>query len=76
MMSEPSQPQADPTAVLRAMPPEVMTTEEVAQYLNLTTATLFQWRKDGEGPKYCKINSRTIRYLRADVIDYVRGYRA
>jgi len=67
---------ADLRAVVeRANPPEVMTTEECAAFLSVTTETLFSWRKKGEGPRYSKPTDHMIRYLRADLIVWLEGAR-
>jgi len=40
----------------------LLTTDEVAQILNLDTQTLTNWRKSGIGPPAMKLNYRTVRY--------------
>lgn len=68
---------ADLRAVVeRANPPEVMTTEECAAFLNVTTETLFSWRKKGGGPRFSKPTDRMVRYLRSDVVTWLEGNRA
>lgn len=68
---------ADLRAVVeRANPPDVMTTEECAVFLNVTTETLFSWRKRGEGPRFSKPTERMVRYLRADVVAWLEENRA
>jgi len=67
---------ADLRAVVeRANPPDVMTTEECAVFLNVTTETLFSWRKRGEGPRFSKPTERMVRYLRTDVVAWLEGAR-
>ena len=46
--------------IARNTTPEVMTTEHAAAFLNVTTETLFRWRKDATGPAYSQVNGRTI----------------
>jgi len=60
------------SSLARAHPPEVMSTEEAAAFLGMVPETLFRWRKDGIGPKYSRINDRVIRYLKDDLISWMR----
>ncbi|WP_206677626.1 helix-turn-helix transcriptional regulator [Tabrizicola fusiformis] len=61
--------------VLRQQAPEVMTPAEAAEFLSVTVESLFRWRKDATGPKYSRVNDRVIRYLRDDLIDWIREHR-
>ncbi len=61
--------------MIRANPPQVMNPEEAATFLGVTTETLFRWRKDGSGPKYSQPTSRVVRYLRSDLIEFLREYQ-
>ncbi len=61
--------------VLRQQAPEVMTPPEAAEFLSVTVESLFRWRKDAKGPKYSRINDRVIRYLRDDLVDWIRENR-
>ena len=61
--------------VLRQQAPEVMTPAEAAEFLSVTVESLFRWRKDATGPKYSRVNDRVIRYLRDDLIDWIRDRR-
>ncbi|MFC4113413.1 helix-turn-helix transcriptional regulator [Nonomuraea zeae] len=47
------------------------TTEEVAAFLGVPKATLYQWRYLGTGPKAARVG-RHLRYLQADVLDWFR----
>jgi predicted DNA-binding transcriptional regulator AlpA len=60
------------SSLTRSHPPEVMTTEEAAAFLGMTAETLFRWRKDATGPKYSRINDRVIRYLKDDLLSWMR----
>lgn len=62
--------------MMRANAPEVMTPKEAAAFLDVTPETLFRWRKDANGPKYSQPNARFVRYLRADLIEFLREYQA
>ena len=44
----------------------IMTTEEVAAYLNVPVATLYQWRVTGAGPRAARVG-RHLRFRRVDV---------
>lgn len=57
---------------VRVNPPVFMTTEEVAQFLRVSSERVFQWRKDGTGPAYCGPTSRTIRYHVDDVVAWMK----
>ena len=61
--------------VVRTNTPEVLTPREAADFLSVTDETLFRWRKDGVGPKYSQPNSRIVRYLRDDLISWVKEYQ-
>ncbi|EAP83958.1 AlpA family transcriptional regulator [Sulfitobacter sp. EE-36] len=58
--------------MIRANPPQVMNPEEAATFLGVTTETLFRWRKDAFGPPYSQPTSRVVRYLRDDVVAWMR----
>ncbi|WP_420586546.1 helix-turn-helix transcriptional regulator [Ruegeria sp.] len=58
--------------LVRANPPQVMNPEEAATFLGVTTETLFRWRKDRFGPPYSQPTSRVVRYLRDDVVAWMR----
>jgi predicted DNA-binding transcriptional regulator AlpA len=62
--------------VLRANAPEVMTPGEAAEFLGVTTETLYRWRKDAWGPRYSQVNPRIVRYLRDDLVAFLREKRA
>jgi excisionase family DNA binding protein len=46
--------------------PEMMNDQQVAEYLNMSAASLRKWRRLGGGPKFLKIG-RSVRYRREDV---------
>lgn len=56
-------------------PPEVMTPAEAAEFLSLTVDTLFRYRKDAKGPRYCQTGDRTVRYLREDLVAWLKEGR-
>lgn len=47
------------------------TVEEVSYFLGVPTATLYQWRYLGTGPKAARCG-RHLRYLPTDVLDWFR----
>ncbi|OGR01454.1 MAG: hypothetical protein A2511_00855 [Deltaproteobacteria bacterium RIFOXYD12_FULL_50_9] len=49
-----------------ATPSPNLTTEDAATYLNIKTATLEQWRWQGRGPRFIKLN-RAVRYRLSDL---------
>lgn len=61
--------------VLRANPPEIMTPKEAAGFIGVTEDTLFRWRKDATGPKYAKPTERMVRYLKDDLIAFLKEHR-
>lgn len=54
--------------------PEVATTKEVAKVLKTTPRALEQARYLKRGPAYTKVGG-LVRYLRGDVLDYLRRNR-
>lgn len=44
----------------------LLTTADVAAYLQVPVATLYQWRLHGDGPRAAKVG-RHLRYRQADV---------
>lgn len=55
-----------------AHPPAVMTPAQAAEMIGVTTETLFRWRKDRVGPPYSQPTSRIVRYVRDDVLAWMR----
>jgi excisionase family DNA binding protein len=49
---------------------ELMTVDEVSEYLRVPVATLYNWRSTGTGPPSAKIG-RHLRYRRVDVEAWV-----
>lgn len=47
--------------------PEILTPKEVAAYVRFSEKTLERWRTEGRGPKYIRINDRTVRYAMSDI---------
>jgi len=47
--------------------------DQVAEMLNVTTHSLYVWRKKGIGPVYVKLNGRTVRYRQEDVEEWIKS---
>ncbi|MNR17040.1 Helix-turn-helix domain protein [compost metagenome] len=62
-------------AGLPLKPSELLTTEQVATILGLSTRTLATWRSSGRNPlPYIKVGSR-VRYQRQDVMAWLESRR-
>ncbi|MGP9838032.1 helix-turn-helix transcriptional regulator [Arthrobacter sp. 179] len=47
--------------------------DAVAEYLGVSTASLAQQRYLGTGPKFVRVNTRTVRYRWDDVEEFLNG---
>lgn len=61
--------------LFRASPPVAMNPVEAAQFLGVTTETLFRWRKDKIGPKYSQPTPKFLRYLHDDLVAWMKEAR-
>ena len=61
--------------LIRCHPPEIMTPPEAAEYIGVTVETMFRWRKDAIGPKYSQPCSRIVRYLRDDLVSWMKEHQ-
>jgi len=59
----------------------LLTPFQAAEFLGLldrkgqvSTETLAQWRSQGRGPRYIKLEQRLIRYRRSDLENYVTAH--
>lgn len=60
-------------AALGAAPTDLLTPEQVAEFLGMSPRTLAAWRyKRRGGPDWCKCGS-LVRYRKADVIAWLDG---
>jgi hypothetical protein len=50
---------------------ELLSQDEVAKLLRVTTGTLANWRVEGKGPRYVKAGR--IQYRRSDVAQYIEN---
>lgn len=51
---------------------DIMTRDEAAQYLRITTAKLRSLAKTPHGPTVMRLGHRTVRYLRSDLDAWIR----
>ena len=47
---------------------------EAARFLGYTTRALQNWRVRGGGPRFVKVSSRSVRYRRRDLIEWVERH--
>lgn len=66
----PAPPPPVPTETAEA---EWLDAKAAARYLSAQPKTLAEWRERGEGPKWHRMGSRSIRYARADLEAFMRG---
>ncbi len=52
---------------------EIYTEPETASYLKLKIYTLRKWRREGGGPPYIRCGGRLIRYIKADIDDWLNN---
>ena len=50
-----------------------LNSEQTADYLGISVATLKNWRKRGDGPPFIKVNARVIRYQHCDLEAWMDG---
>ena len=53
---------------------KLLTAEEAAEFLDIRVGTLAQWRSQGRGPRYIKIEGRLVRYRLADLEAYLEEH--
>ena len=52
---------------------ELLSTQAVANWLGVSTQFLEIGRHKGHGPKFTKISPRCVRYMRGDVLKWLRA---
>ncbi len=55
----------------------LLTTQEVATYLRITSQTLAKWRRDGEGPPFIRLGGGPrgrIRFRWVDLMDWLDAH--
>lgn len=55
--------------------PQLMTSEQVGEFLGVSQEYLFLARKERRGPPFLQMSSRMIRYDRDDVLAWARAHR-
>jgi predicted DNA-binding transcriptional regulator AlpA len=53
----------------------LLTTEDVARILGVTTRTLARYRAEGTGPRWSRIGGALVRYDERDLLEYVAERR-
>lgn len=62
------------TILMRANPPQWMTTDEAAAYTQMSPHTLHRYRKiDAGGPPFHQPTDRIVRYSRDDLDEWMRS---
>jgi excisionase family DNA binding protein len=54
----------------------LLTPEELASELNVSNRQLQKWRFNDEGPRFIRLNSKTVRYRREDVDQWLADLAA
>ena len=54
---------------------ELYRPKEAATILKQSPSTLARWRHEGIGPKYSKLNTGSILYEEADLIEFIRQFK-
>ena len=74
-MKTPIQPSSSspPKQSTGASRPEIMNEMQVAEYLNMSAASLRKWRLFREGPKFLKVG-RAVRYRKAEVDAWLNSH--
>lgn len=54
---------------------KLLTPQETAKVLQVSVATLRDWRRKGKGPAASKISGRTIRYSETVIKDWLESVR-
>ena len=52
----------------------LLSEKQTAEFLGVSRRTLQGWRLAGNGPKFVKVSSRSIRYRRKDLLAWVEGH--
>jgi predicted DNA-binding transcriptional regulator AlpA len=55
------------------IPDEPLTSRQAARLVGVADETLRTWRVRGQGPRFLKFPSGTIRYRRSDVESWIQG---
>ena len=55
---------------------ELMTSDEVAEWIRVSPSTLCRWRQTGQGPRVLWLSATCPRYRRCDVEAWMEGAAA
>lgn len=55
--------------------PDLLTTREVAEMAGVSDRTVETWRARGTGPRFHTLSNRAVVYARADVEQWLKGFR-
>lgn len=55
---------------------ELLTSEEVAEWIRVSPSTLCRWRRTGQGPRVLWLSATCPRYRRRDVEAWMEGVAA
>jgi predicted DNA-binding transcriptional regulator AlpA len=55
----------------RAYLDQLVNEQEAAQALGFTIRALQNWRVRGGGPRFVKVSSRSVRYRRRDLLEWI-----
>ena len=55
--------------------PELLTSEQAAEMLQVSLRTLEAWRRDGSGPPHLRLGNKTIRYFTEDLCLWLNSRR-
>ena len=58
------------------IPLDLLTTHDVSRYVQCSTSTLKRWRRRGDGPPWCTIGTRTVRYPLPLLMQWLDGKTA
>ena len=47
-----------------------LTVEEVAQRFNVSTDSIYRWKREGDFPKAVKLSPGTVRWRLTDIVDW------
>ncbi|MEG3156838.1 helix-turn-helix transcriptional regulator [Lysobacter zhanggongensis] len=57
-------------------PSDLLDTSEVSDYAKIAVSTLANWRVSGQGPAFCRIGKRAIRYRFSEVEKFIEASTA
>lgn len=52
---------------------QLLTTEQLADFLGMSVRTIEDWRFDRKGPPYVRLGPRTVRYRSDIVLEWLAG---